>query len=161
LREFPRSKLASGDSDAAVLWITTRGAEPFALNVDSAPIPLLEAALTGRDPGAAARALAARREGLRVPPEVVATLSGSGTANATPLTSASNAAGFIVTIRRVGEGHPEAESESGGQRFWLVAERLGVRRAGAGGAGGGGASGGGAGGGSGGWIIVERRRAEG
>lgn len=138
-REFPplgEVTAAGSLGDSACEWLTTRGGAPHALNVNTAPLPLLEAALAGRDPAAAARALAARQEGKPVPPDALAALArarGRSGEAIVPLTASSSAAGFLVTVR----------VPSTTTRWWIVAEPAPGSRT------------------SGGWSVVERRRAEG
>lgn len=150
-REFsPLGEVTAAGSlgESACEWLTTRGGAPHALNVNTAPLQLLEAALAGRDPAAAARALAARQEGKPVPPDARAALAltrGRSGEALVPLSSSSSTAGFLVTVR----------IHSTTTRWWIVAEPAPGSRTSGGGAG---ASGGGGGGG---WLVVERRRAEG
>ncbi len=111
-----------GEADASVAMLLT-GHGDGGLNVRTAPLPILEAALHGRDPAAAHRLLDLRRAGAPIPDSVVNALSGparsAGTAGEqdhdrfVPLYGVSNAVGFIVAIE-----HPGAL-----RRWWLVAER--------------------------------------
>lgn len=159
VREFPVSDGRSPmSSDAAVLWITTIGASsnpghrssargriPPPLNVDTAPLALLEAALAGRDPTARARALAARREGIRVPADALALLNASNPdrgAETVTLSNRSSAVGFLVTVR--------SQRGAGARRFWIAAVRADGDRAIPSGSAG-----------SSTWRVIERRRAEG
>lgn len=105
-----------GGLDAAALWITTRGRG--ALNVRTAPMPLLRAAVRGRDPGAAREVIDAREHGRAIPPDAVVRLSraprhGAGAEpRFVPLTATSDAVAFIVTIEAAGRR----------ARWWSVAE---------------------------------------
>lgn len=118
---FPRARASDGTgSNAAVVaeWLTAHGSG--ALNVNSAPPPLLRAALAGRDASATQAALAARRRGEPVPAAAIALLttegggqsvSGGGGGGLCRLAANSDAYGFLVSV------------EDGGlrRRWWIVA----------------------------------------
>ncbi len=127
-------------------------ARPTALNIRTAPIELLRAALVGYDPALARTAMACRERGEPIPAEVVGSLvaasgratptgamsvsgGGGGGWVRTPLTARSAAYGFIVSVERAG----------GRVSWWVVAERSppGARRTDPA---------------LGGWTITERRR---
>lgn len=108
-------------ADAVAMLVTGYG--DGRLNVRTAPMPILEAALHGRDPAASHRLLDLRRAGAPIPDAAVNALGGpdrhAGNAGGqdhdrfVPLTGVSSAVGFIVAIE-----HPGAL-----RRWWLVAER--------------------------------------
>lgn len=126
-----------GDRSAAAIWLRgidrarpdQQGASPesteqSSVNIHSAPIELLRAALVGYDPGLARAAIEHRERGERIPQEIAASLvaasrrgsSGRSFADGsrlTPLTDKSDAYGFLVTWER----GPVRTS------WWIVAER--------------------------------------
>ncbi|MBL0922083.1 MAG: hypothetical protein IBJ10_08130 [Phycisphaerales bacterium] len=166
---FPLSGAGNADSlePAVALWVTDHGrrqnagarARPGqtptipALNIHTAPIELLRAALVGYDPAPARSALECRERGEPIPPEVAGSLAAASRAGGrgagesgrswslTPLTTRSDAYGFLVAVER------------GATRvtWWIVAERSmqAARRGSMTSAGRGPASG---------WTITERRR---
>jgi hypothetical protein len=116
---FPISHAGAPAFDAAT-WLTAYG--DGALNVRTAPLPLLEAALRGADPSAARLLLVARQTGEPIPPAVMASIqrrTAAGDADRlVALSTGSTAAAFLVTI----------EHGRVARRWWLVAE-LGDPRA--------------------------------
>ncbi|MCA9304922.1 MAG: hypothetical protein R3B46_02025 [Phycisphaerales bacterium] len=123
-------------SDACVVMqLTTLGDR--ALNVRTAPMPILEAALIGRDPAIAGQILDLRHSGRPIPDQLIIRLAmsnepgsregirvqdrtgknsgseGNRGGRYVPLTGASSAAGFIVTIRHKGAM----------RRWWVSCER--------------------------------------
>lgn len=95
-------------------WITTQG--DGALNVNTAPIPLLRAALRGLDPEAARSILGLRESGEPIPAALIRSTDRDqkDSAKRVPLTTTSSAIGFIVTTTELSSRH----------RWWIVAERL-------------------------------------
>ena len=166
---FPLSGTGSGDHPEPIvaLWITGHGrqqnngararpglAPPTpAINIHTAPIELLRAALVGYDPALSRSALECRERGEPIPPEVADSLTAASSAAArgagergrtwslTPLTTRSDAYGFLVA----------AERGAGRATWWIVAERSmqAGRRGGVASAGRGPVTG---------WTITERRR---
>ncbi len=129
VRGFP----AEDDGEAAVSiadWLTVRGSG--ALNVNTAPAPLLKAALAGAPPDAVRRLMALRRTDAPATSELLHRLRGPSHDRAVkrvPLTDQSDAVGFMISVRHGGAL----------RRWWIAAERDG---AGLGGE----------------WRIVEQRR---
>ncbi len=109
----------------AAMWLTTLGAG--ALNLNTAPIPLLEAALQGADGALRAQAVAARRAGEVIAPAIARQLirdratrierHGGGTGETSgglvPLTDRSDAYAFLITV----------EAGVARHRWWLTYER--------------------------------------
>lgn len=110
---FPISSARGPALDPAI-WLTAYG--DGALNVRTAPLPLLEAALRGADPSAARQLLVARQTGEPIPPAVLASIqrrTAAGDADRlVALSAGSTAAAFLVTI----------EHGRVARRWWLVAE---------------------------------------
>jgi len=102
------------DQPVLTRWITTHG--DGALNVNTAPVPLLQAALRGLDPSTAREILALRKAGEAVPASLIQTRSGdtNDSSKQLRLTTTSSAVGFIVTV----------SDRSSRHRWWIVAERL-------------------------------------
>ncbi|MCB9848561.1 MAG: hypothetical protein H6814_09120 [Phycisphaeraceae bacterium] len=102
--------------DRAVLveWVTTHG--DGALNVATAPLPLLQAALRGLDPAAVREILRRRRDGEPIPRSLIQTPDRDEQSGAkrVRLTTSSSAIGFMIS----------AESRGVRLRWWVVAERL-------------------------------------
>jgi len=166
---FPLSAAGSGDHPEPIvaLWITGHGrqqdkgsrarpgrAPPIpALNIHTAPVELLRAALVGYDPALARSALEHRERGEAIPPEIAGSLTAASSAagrgaeesrrswSLTPLTTRSDAYGFLVAVER---GATRAT-------WWIIAERStqAGRRPGLANAGRGPLTG---------WTITERRR---
>lgn len=116
-----------GDPTPVAMWLTEHGSG--ALNIATAPIELVRAALRGRgrDPGAARQVLLARERGDQVPADAVAKLNARPQAGGigerfVPLATTSDAVALVITV------------ESGGRvaRWAIVVEAGAKPRRGAG-----------------------------
>lgn len=166
---FPLPLEGSSDPQepSVALWITGHGrqqdkgsrarpgrAPPIpALNIHTAPVELLRAALVGYEPALARSALEHRERGEPIPPEIAGSLMAASSAagrgaeesqrtwSLTPLTTRSDAYGFLVAVER----------GAGRATWWIVVERStqAGRRGGVPSAGRGPVAG---------WTITERRR---
>ena len=116
----PTSEYDPVGQDYLADWITTHGGG--ALNVNTAPIQLLRAALLGLDPADARKVLESRQAGEPVPASLLRSLDDNRTDDTRRLrlSTTSDAYGFLVTIA---EG-------SARQRWWIVAERSTSSRSG-------------------------------
>lgn len=108
---------SDSDLPAATIWLTDHGGG--ALNLATAPLELVRAALKGRgrDPGAAKQILLARERGDPIPSDAVSRLNvrpqgGALVGRLVPLTTTSDAVAFVISV------------ESGGRlaRWWVVVE---------------------------------------
>jgi len=118
---FPDSPSAESRSVSMAEWVTSHGEpsrrKPVSLNVNGAPVALLRAALSGRDPSDAASALALRQRGETIPDDLVARLGQSADRDSikrASLRSTSEAFGFLINVEN---GRQSA-------RYWLVAEPI-------------------------------------
>ncbi len=96
-----------GDPTPAAMWLTERGGG--ALNIATAPIELVRAALRGRgrDPGAARQVLLARERGEPVPADAVARLNARPQAGGieerlVPITTTSDAVALLISVESGG-----------------------------------------------------------
>ncbi len=116
IEAFSKSHTSTAQPGTIVLadWVTTHGSG--ALNITTAPLPLLKAALRSQDPSSAREILALRESGGPIPPSLIqqSSNSASDSSKRLTLTTTSSAVGFILTVTDHG-------SE---QRWWIVAEQL-------------------------------------
>lgn len=116
----PRDETENAQTLTVAEQLTSLG--DGALNVRTAPLPILEAALHGRDPSAAAQLLDLRRAEQPIPDQLIASLSRPAEADRSsardepdryvPLTGRSSAVGFLIRI------------DLGGslRRWWIACE---------------------------------------
>lgn len=120
---FPKAAAQDKSERAACLWITTHGSG--ALNLSTAPLSLLRAALIGLDPTVSRRIVEARRKGEPISPEDAsglvrarhAALGDDPNGRLVPLTTRSDSFGFIVSVSADADGLPP-------RRWWVVAAEV-------------------------------------
>lgn len=111
VRMFP-SIDGNADGTSRCEWVTTAGSG--ALNVRTAPLPLLIAALEGTSPTVAAKVLTLRRANEPIPSELIGALARNNRSDPASvwLTGASSALGAIITLQTQGMV----------ARWWMVLE---------------------------------------